>query len=224
MHHLILFDKEEAKEKIKNAESKTKKNDSDELFQPLSEYQLARMNLSEKFLVLYLRKQFILIEYNYDVKHKDFRCYSENEFALYLIKAINGNAVKDKKLRGYDTRKSQSISDKILREKNKEMLFFKKHFEINYLYGDNAGREYAITTDAMFTDLVDTNISISDELKSFKNYINELPIERQVKEYLTESAEHLAYKNRQILGHINEKFVVQSTEELIKLMNKKLKT
>jgi hypothetical protein len=105
----------------------------------------------------------------------------------------------------------QSANDRLKDFRIRGKALKKTIKEINYIYYDNAGRKYAITTEASFIESLCNNDILTENYKEMNEYLQKTKYK-----YLTPELDALYESN---LIYVDEIEVVKSIDNLVELIN-----
>lgn len=208
MIHIKFFDKEKCQKEYDEIQQKMchsgNKTDVD-FYKSMMLSSFFNKNLASNYALIFIYGEFVLIEYNNDnIGYK-----SEPDFIKDVIQRIY-NANGDKfKIKRFDTNKSVRIDNKDFKkevELSKLLSGFYK--EINYIYSDNAGKQYAIVTDVMGIELNENRESKLNNYLEAKKYLNENNLN-----FLRSGIDELYDKSDKV--YFSEKAILNSIDELV---------
>jgi hypothetical protein len=160
----------------------------------------------QRFL-FFLHNKFHIITYHL-CHHYDHIEYKKELLNLIIEK----NKIYEK----WEVRKSQHVDVALKNFRLHDKNLKKYHTQVNYLYGDNAGKQYAITTEIKYLDFVCDLDEFMKNYKSAKDYLKENDLD-----YLEQQLEDLYEAN--VIYDICEVEKFKTIEHLIKLINEKTK-
>lgn len=165
--------------------------------------------------IFFLKGQFVLITMNSCVQHID----SELGFMEFLINnCLEYNFNVDKKLI-CNVERSCDVQNNWKNETKRNQLFNDRHQEVNHIYHNAAGKEYAICTTYDFGTYVSNRIELYDEYKKTKKYIED---NFKYSESLKQKCDEL-YNNNSIYALNDQALVVRTINELISNIKNQIK-
>lgn len=119
--------------------------------------------------IFFLKGQFVLITMNNCMQH----LHSELDFMEFLINGLMDKKINVSKKLICNIKKSCTLGDNWKNETRRNELFNQRHDEVNHIYHNAAGKEYAICTTYDFGTYVSNRIELYDEYKKTIKYIED---------------------------------------------------
>lgn len=163
--------------------------------------------LNPKRFLFFLDNKFFLISYYGCIEY-----YDHLEFKEMLVKkVIDQYNIYDL----YKVNRGVRVSDELAKFRKTTTLNNKIIQQVNYIYSDAAGRQYAITTKIKMLDRIINEDEIKNSYKEAKAYLKQKEYD-----YLIDELDRLIEHN--YLG-VCESDIVKTIPHLIKLITKKTK-
>jgi len=164
------------------------------------------MMCSMDSFIFYHLNNFYLIEYNRCL------CYDHLSFKYSILK----QAVEQlKKADLYSVYRSHRVDDDLKNERVNGIKFKREINEYNYVYCDNASREYCFYTSMPFKEHLINSLEIEDNAKEAIDYLKNNDFE-----YHINDVDRLKHLNNVF---ISDQEIYKTVESLIKQINKKTK-
>lgn len=207
MKHFILIDDELKRQAKKQLEADLAKETCEFTKGCIVAAYQTRME-SENF-ICYLNGEFILIEYCDKILPRGFDSFPD--FALKFIRAINKNMnKKTRKILYSSFSKSNELryicDQKMKNEASRNLIFSSAYKEVNLIYCDNAGKEYAIVNDIIFSDLLGDHAMTFEKYEKAKEYLKSVYLEDRISEI-----EEL-YRSNTVISMSNAKILTSSNQ------------
>lgn len=155
--------------------------------------------------VFYHANYFYLIEYN--------KCLERPHHLDFKFSILKQAIEQIKKADYYNVERSYRIDEELRASRNKGIRFKKELNEFNYVYSDNAGKDYCFYTTINFKEHLINSIELKENATKAIDYLNKNNLTYHVSE-----VENLASLNN---IYISDHEIHKTVESLIKQINKK---
>lgn len=164
--------------------------------------------LKPNHFIFYANNDFVMLTYFMCMEHGD-----APDFKMRIINSCIGSAKKHDLFSVERGRYGSSIS----RNLKTNNILKKHHTQINHIYADACGREYAITTTHPYIDDLCNQENLTNNYSKAKDYL----INGNYDEYLIEELDNLYVLNKMYDNSAIEH--IKTIDQLIKLINQQTK-
>ena len=163
----------------------------------------------ERFL-FFVGNNFVIITY-----YKCNSYYDKYDFKVVLIKNVLTN---NKIFETWRVNKSVDLEKDLKNFRIRNQSLRKNIQQVNYIYSDNAGKQYAITTTANYLEFIANQDEIDKNYKDAKEFL----IKNEYN-WLIKELDNLYWNNRIVIRYEHEVEICRTIEHLTKSINQLIK-